>query len=96
MKEYIIKVNVNGKLADECLNVLQSKELVRCKDCKWAWNINPTEEEKFYGEAIVDNSSSQSTTSYDYPQYGSENVRKKVLNMQEIEELLACLDSMLQ
>ena len=33
MKEYIIKVNVNGKLADECLNVLQSKELIRCKDC---------------------------------------------------------------
>jgi len=32
--EYIIKVNVNGKLADECLNVLQAKELVRCKDCK--------------------------------------------------------------
>ena len=55
-----------------------------------------TDEEKFYGEAIVENSSSQPTTPYSYPQYSSENVRKKVLNMQEIEELLACLDSMLQ
>lgn len=34
MKEYVIKVNVNGELADECLSVLQAKELVRCKDCK--------------------------------------------------------------
>ena len=34
MKEYIIKANVSGKLADECLNVLNASELVRCKDCK--------------------------------------------------------------
>ena len=35
MKEYIIKVNTSGKLADECLNVLDAKEIVRCKDCKY-------------------------------------------------------------
>ena len=35
MKEYIIKANVSGKLADECLNVLNASELVRCKDCKY-------------------------------------------------------------
>ena len=34
MREYIIKVNINGKLADECLNVLNANELVRCEDCK--------------------------------------------------------------
>ena len=35
MKEYIIKANVSGKLADECLKVLDAKELVCCKDCKY-------------------------------------------------------------
>ena len=35
MKEYIIKVNTSGKLADECLNVLDANEVVRCKDCKY-------------------------------------------------------------
>ena len=35
MKEYIIKVNVSSQLADECLKVLQAKELVNCKECKW-------------------------------------------------------------
>ena len=33
MKEYIIKANVSGELADKCLNVLNASELVRCKDC---------------------------------------------------------------
>jgi hypothetical protein len=42
-KEYVIKVNVNGKLADECLSVLQAKELVRCKDCVH-WDKGCTEE----------------------------------------------------
>jgi uncharacterized CHY-type Zn-finger protein len=36
MKEYIIKVNVSSELAETCLNTLSAKELVRCKDCKYA------------------------------------------------------------
>ena len=27
---------------------IAKQELVRCKDCEYAWNINPNEEEKFY------------------------------------------------
>ena len=55
-----------------------------------------TEEEKFYGEAITENTQSNPTTPYGYSQNNSESVRRKILNMQEIEELIACLDSMLQ
>ena len=28
--------------------IIAKQELVRCKDCEYAWNINPDEEEKFY------------------------------------------------
>lgn len=51
MKEYIIKANVSGKLADECLNVLNASELVRCKDCKHG-NIYCTEDT--HGETLYE------------------------------------------
>ena len=42
IKEYVIKVNVNGKLADECLNALQAKELIHCKDCRYGHHMVET------------------------------------------------------
>lgn len=51
MKEYIIKIDEDKKdIMGNCPLAEKPMELVRCKDCKYGYCINPSydEKEKFY------------------------------------------------
>lgn len=45
----LVKQEINRCIdCNLCDELKEQPQIVRCKDCKHGWNINPSEEEKFY------------------------------------------------